>query len=50
MEKELERIQKLNMEVGQTTNNKLKEREIMAQMDKRCEQEETLWKKKSQIN
>ena len=37
LEKELEKIQKISMEEGQTMDNKLKEKEIMTQLDKICE-------------
>ena len=49
LEEDLAKLQIITMEGGKTIENKLKEKEIMAKMDKRCKHEEIFWKQKSRV-
>ena len=49
LEGDLEKLKIITMVEGKTTENKLKEKEIMVKLDKRCEREEIFWKQNSRV-
>ena len=50
VQKELESMHLVIMNHGYTDETKVKEKELLAWLNKRCEQEETLWKQKSRVD